>query len=209
MCRREGELVIAKVIRALTDLSNTMPQVFSAEAGCLEPDLASKDDEVRFAYRELVDGTRLPGGIIEVSHQRHKLCCSQLLVSLDLIQDLGFNLINVTTAGLVSLVPGSNSTAGITCMLDVVIVRVVRSVELVCADVICKVFVTLKVIGDFCRWNDRLVFGCDDPKAGAVTSLWDLVRDPRLPHRVEVRRGVLADECAALLGSFFRQRRTP
>jgi tRNA(adenine34) deaminase len=55
----------------------------------------------------------------------------------------------------------------------------------------------------------RLVFGCDDPKAGAVTSLWDLVRDPRLPHRVEVRRGVLADECAALLGSFFRQRRTP
>ena len=54
-----------------------------------------------------------------------------------------------------------------------------------------------------------LVFGCDDPKAGAVTSLWDLVRDPRLPHRVEVRRGVLADECAALLGSFFRQRRTP
>jgi tRNA(adenine34) deaminase len=55
----------------------------------------------------------------------------------------------------------------------------------------------------------RLVFGCDDPKAGAVTSLWDLVRDPRLPHRVEVRRGVLADECAALLGSFFRRRRTP
>jgi tRNA(adenine34) deaminase len=55
----------------------------------------------------------------------------------------------------------------------------------------------------------RLVFGCDDPRAGAVTSLWDLVRDPRLPHRVEVRRGVLADECAALLGSFFRRRRTP
>ena len=55
----------------------------------------------------------------------------------------------------------------------------------------------------------RLVFGCDDPKAGAVTSLWDLVRDPRLPHRIEVRRGVLAEECAALLGSFFRRRRTP
>jgi tRNA(adenine34) deaminase len=55
----------------------------------------------------------------------------------------------------------------------------------------------------------RLVFGSDDPKAGAVTSLWDLVRDPRLPHRLEVRRGVLADECAALLGSFFRQRRSP
>jgi tRNA(adenine34) deaminase len=55
----------------------------------------------------------------------------------------------------------------------------------------------------------RLVFGADDPKAGAVTSLWDLVRDPRLTHRVEVRRGVLADECAAVLRSFFDQRRSP
>lgn len=55
----------------------------------------------------------------------------------------------------------------------------------------------------------RLVFGADDPKAGAVTSLWDLVRDPRLPHRVEVHRGVLADESAGLLRSFFRGRRQP
>jgi tRNA(adenine34) deaminase len=55
----------------------------------------------------------------------------------------------------------------------------------------------------------RLVFGSDDPRAGAVTSLWDLVRDPRLPHRTEVRRGVLADECAALLRSFFAGRRSP
>jgi len=53
----------------------------------------------------------------------------------------------------------------------------------------------------------RLVYGADDPKAGAVVSLWDLVRDPRLPHRVEVHRGVLADECAELLRTFFRQRR--
>jgi tRNA(adenine34) deaminase len=53
----------------------------------------------------------------------------------------------------------------------------------------------------------RLVFGADDPKAGAVTSLWDLVSDPRLPHRVEVRRGVLADECAEVLRAFFRARR--
>jgi tRNA(adenine34) deaminase len=53
----------------------------------------------------------------------------------------------------------------------------------------------------------RLVYGADDPKAGAVVSLWDLVRDPRLPHRVEVHRGVLADECAELLRAFFRQRR--
>jgi tRNA(adenine34) deaminase len=53
----------------------------------------------------------------------------------------------------------------------------------------------------------RLVFGADDPKAGAVTSLFDLVRDPRLPHRVEVRRGVLADDCASVLRSFFATRR--
>jgi tRNA(adenine34) deaminase len=54
----------------------------------------------------------------------------------------------------------------------------------------------------------RLVFGADDPKAGAVTSLFDLVRDPRLPHRLEVSRGVLAGDCAELLRAFFRTRRT-
>jgi tRNA(adenine34) deaminase len=53
----------------------------------------------------------------------------------------------------------------------------------------------------------RLVFGADDPKAGAVTSLFDLVRDPRLPHRLEVRRGVLATDSAELLRAFFRERR--
>jgi tRNA(adenine34) deaminase len=53
----------------------------------------------------------------------------------------------------------------------------------------------------------RLVFGADDHRAGAVTSLFDLVRDPRLPHRVEVHRGVLAADCAALLRSFFTSRR--
>jgi tRNA(adenine34) deaminase len=52
-----------------------------------------------------------------------------------------------------------------------------------------------------------LVFGADDPKAGAVTSLFDLVRDPRLPHRLEVQRGVLADDSATLLRSFFTSRR--
>lgn len=55
----------------------------------------------------------------------------------------------------------------------------------------------------------RLVFGADDPKAGAVTSLFDLVRDPRLPHRLEVRRGVLATDSAELLRAFFRDRRAP
>jgi tRNA(adenine34) deaminase len=53
----------------------------------------------------------------------------------------------------------------------------------------------------------RLVFGADDTKAGAVTSLFDLVRDPRLPHRLEVRRGVLATDSAELLRAFFRERR--
>ena len=43
---------------------------------------------------------------------------------------------------------------------------------------------------------DRLVFGAYDPKAGAVGSLWDVVRDRRLNHRPEVVGGVLADECA-------------
>jgi tRNA(adenine34) deaminase len=51
---------------------------------------------------------------------------------------------------------------------------------------------------------DALVFGAWEPKTGAVGSLWDVVRDPRINHRPEVYAGVLADECAALLRSFFR-----
>jgi tRNA(adenine34) deaminase len=54
---------------------------------------------------------------------------------------------------------------------------------------------------------ERLVFGAYDPKAGAVASLFDVVRDPRLNHRVDVRGGVLEAECGALLRSFFRRRR--
>lgn len=53
----------------------------------------------------------------------------------------------------------------------------------------------------------RLVFGAWDDKAGAVGSLWDVVRDRRLPHRPEVTSGVLADESAALLRAFFRDHR--
>ena len=52
----------------------------------------------------------------------------------------------------------------------------------------------------------RLVFGAFDPKAGAVSSLFDVVRDPRLNHRVEVRGGVLEAECSALLKDFFAAR---
>ena len=49
----------------------------------------------------------------------------------------------------------------------------------------------------------RVVFGAWDPKAGAVGSLWDVVRDRRLNHRPEVVPGVLADECGRLLVDFF------
>jgi tRNA(adenine34) deaminase len=54
---------------------------------------------------------------------------------------------------------------------------------------------------------DRLVYGAADPKAGFAGSLGDLVRDPRLNHRLEVVSGVLADESSELLRRFFRQRR--
>ena len=53
----------------------------------------------------------------------------------------------------------------------------------------------------------RLVYGADDPKAGAVGSLWDVVRDRRLNSRPEVVRGVLTDESAELLRTFFTAHR--
>ncbi len=53
----------------------------------------------------------------------------------------------------------------------------------------------------------RLVFGADDPKAGAVGALYDIPRDPRLNHRVEVVRGVEAEESSRLLKDFFAARR--
>jgi tRNA(adenine34) deaminase len=53
----------------------------------------------------------------------------------------------------------------------------------------------------------RLVFGAWDPKAGAVGSLWDVVRDRRLNHRAEVAAGVREAECSALLSEFFVGRR--
>jgi tRNA(adenine34) deaminase len=54
---------------------------------------------------------------------------------------------------------------------------------------------------------ERIVFGAFDDKAGAVGSLWDVVRDRRLPHRPEVVSGVLADECSAILSEFFKNHR--
>ncbi|HEY8370736.1 MAG TPA: tRNA adenosine(34) deaminase TadA [Thermodesulfobacteriota bacterium] len=53
----------------------------------------------------------------------------------------------------------------------------------------------------------RLVYGCRDPRAGAVGSLYDIVRDRRLNHRLSVTEGVLGDEASALLTGFFRARR--
>ena len=54
---------------------------------------------------------------------------------------------------------------------------------------------------------DRVVFGAWNPEYGAAGSLWDVLRDGRLNHRPEVVAGVLADECAAVLGEFFAERR--
>ena len=53
----------------------------------------------------------------------------------------------------------------------------------------------------------RLVFGAWDEKAGAVGPTWDLIRDPRALHKVEVVSDVLKDECAALLKEFFQEQR--
>ena len=54
---------------------------------------------------------------------------------------------------------------------------------------------------------DRLVYGCDDPKTGACKSLYNIVQDERLNHRLEVTSGVLADKCSRQLQEFFQQRR--
>jgi tRNA(adenine34) deaminase len=53
----------------------------------------------------------------------------------------------------------------------------------------------------------RLVYGAEDPRAGAAGSLWDVLRDTRLNHRPEVIGGVLAGECGAVLRDFFAARR--
>ncbi len=77
----------------------------------------------------------------------------------------------------------------------------------------CTIYVTLEPC-PMCagalvlsRMN-RLVYGCDDPKTGACKSLYNIVQDERLNHRLEVTSGVLADECSKLLQDFFQKRRT-
>jgi len=53
----------------------------------------------------------------------------------------------------------------------------------------------------------RLVYGADDPKAGAIHSVMEVLNHPQLNHRMEVRGGVLAGRCAEVLQTFFRNRR--
>ena len=54
---------------------------------------------------------------------------------------------------------------------------------------------------------DRVVYGATDAKAGACESLFNIVRHPALNHQLEMRAGVLEDECRAIMKRFFRQRR--
>lgn len=55
---------------------------------------------------------------------------------------------------------------------------------------------------------ERLVFGAYEPKTGAVGSVWDVVRDPRVTHRIAVRGGIRERECGALLVDFFAPHRS-
>jgi tRNA(adenine34) deaminase len=54
---------------------------------------------------------------------------------------------------------------------------------------------------------DRIVYACDDPKGGGAGSVYNVVDDPRLNHRIEVRKGVRAPEAAEMLRQFFRAKR--
>jgi tRNA(adenine34) deaminase len=76
----------------------------------------------------------------------------------------------------------------------------------------CTLYVTLEPCAMCCgalvlARVPRVVFGAWDPKAGMAGSLHDLLRHPRLNHRVEVTGGVLEEECGALLSGFFADRR--
>ena len=53
----------------------------------------------------------------------------------------------------------------------------------------------------------RVVFGARDPRRGAAGSLYDILRDPRMPHKCEVKGGIMAEESSRLLGEFFARRR--
>jgi tRNA(adenine34) deaminase len=76
----------------------------------------------------------------------------------------------------------------------------------------CELFVTIEpcamCAGSMVHARIRaLIYGADDPKAGAVHSAMHVLNHPALNHQIEVRRGVLAGQCAELLQEFFRSRR--
>lgn len=54
---------------------------------------------------------------------------------------------------------------------------------------------------------ERVVYGCQDPKAGACDSLYELTRDKRLNHQIETTGGVLGNECGKIMSEFFRNKR--
>lgn len=76
----------------------------------------------------------------------------------------------------------------------------------------CELFVTIEPCA-MCAGAltharlQRLVYGADDPKAGAVHSVMQVVNHPQMNHKIEVRGGVLAGRCAEILQAFFRNRR--
>jgi len=53
----------------------------------------------------------------------------------------------------------------------------------------------------------KIIYGAADPKAGALTTLYNIASDPRLKRRADIVSGILADECSKLLRDFFRERR--
>ena len=55
----------------------------------------------------------------------------------------------------------------------------------------------------------RVVFGARDQRRGAAGSLYDILRDPRMSHKCEVKGGIMAEESSKLLGEFFTRRRNP
>lgn len=78
----------------------------------------------------------------------------------------------------------------------------------------CDLFVTIEpcsmCAGAMIHARIRtLIYGADDPKAGAVHSVMRVLNHPALNHKIEIRRGVLAGKCAELLQEFFRARRVP
>ena len=76
----------------------------------------------------------------------------------------------------------------------------------------CQLYVTLEpcvmCVGAIVQARmGRLVFGCLDPKGGAVESLYQLCNDSRLNHRLPVTGGILAEDCSTILGDFFKRLR--